>query len=62
MGADSTTKKSYDLENLFFFLINYTVYSPFIFHLHISLLQCCGVSFFVFIVFLKSFLILFLMY
>ena len=30
-GEDSTTKKKYDLENIFFFLINHTVYSPYIF-------------------------------
>ena len=29
-GANSTTK-NYDLENLFLFLINHTVYSPYIF-------------------------------
>ena len=34
----------------FFLFINHSVYSPSYFHLHISLLWCCGVFLFVFLV------------
>ena len=34
----------------FFLFINHSVYSPSYFHLHISLLRCCGVFLFVFLV------------